>query len=626
MGGGGLAVTDLEAPAHGWDFPYEPLPSPVHAATGDLVVATEAPLALEVVARALADSGLTGVSAETLLARAPLFWTRIRGDRTLTPELLRTSLERAGIAVRYVSSSLFASGALAPPVSATPEMRVRPCDAEWPTRTWGRAAAEAPRASRWFLAAETGLAVDRARCGTGAGTRLAVIDDDGAEAAIVGFEREIPIGIPAIGRISPHGSLMAAWAVGAIGAPDSPGVAPGASSRLYVIPKPRIDVVSLPRAIAQAVFDGADVVICATYVEQTWSPMLDDALTVASQLGRRGRGTAVVMACGREGSSPRDSIHASWSLSLGDPASDPRVFCIGPSGRNGGWFLWPDRRGKLRPFANRGPAVRWLAPGDDLADPLEIRDRWCHAESSGASALAAGVILLVLGANPALTLSEVEAIVTATASPVTSDARTGNSRDATPADPFDLLPSATDADRHNAKHGYGRMNAQRACIAARDPVCAALLAIGEYDAAVAAFDALASSRPYSAKTARWIVRRLLVDAGASHAARVTLRHLRLVAGHPERAHAHPRNALARQLLLLVASLARRPRLAPQVASDLSRLAERLEHASAESEIVREASKLWSGERARSAPAVQRARESAPGNEGDAEAASRSLAV
>ncbi len=257
-------------------------------------------------------------------------------------------------------------------------------------------------------------------------------------------------------------------------------------------------------------FDGADAVVCATYVEQTWSPMLDDALAVASRLGRRGRGTAVVMPCGREGSSPPDSIHASWSLSLGDPASDPRVFCIGPSGREGGWFLWRDRRGKLRPFANRGPSVRWLAPGDDLADPLQLKDRWCHAESSGASALAAGVILLVLASNSGLALRDVDAIVTRTA----SRASEHDASSAPPADPFDLLPRGTDPDGHDAKHGYGRMNARRACLAARDPIAGELLALGEEEAAVAAFDLVAQARPYSPRAARWVVRCSLCRRGA----------------------------------------------------------------------------------------------------------------
>jgi hypothetical protein len=578
-------MNDVVAP---WDFPYEPLRSADLPAGGRFVVATSAVLACDVLVavEALLGEALTW---ETVLARAPLFWTRVCGPRDLSAERLASALASAGAALRYVAPEGAASATLAPALACDPSMRARPTD--WRARPATRRVTDHPRASRWFLDAKTGLHVDRRRCGTGAGTRLAVIDNDGGESQLVGFEREIPIGVENIGRGSPHGSLMAAWAVGASGAPGSPGVAPDASARLYVIPKPGTDVVSLPRAIAQAVFDGADVVVCATYMEQTWSPMLDDALAVATRLGRAGRGTAVVVACGREGSSPPDSVHASWSLSLGDPASDPRVFCIGPSGRHGGWFLWRDKRGKLRPFANRGPSIRWLAPGDDLADPLELRDRWCHAESSGASALAAGVLLLVVGANPRLRLRELDAIVTATASPIVAD---HTSLDASPADPFDLLPRGTDADGHNAKHGYGRMNALRACLAARDPICASLLRMGDEDAAVSAFDLLDASRPYSRATARWAARRMLADASTSHALRALLRHLRLLASDPGRGRAHVRGALARQLALFVGALARDANIPPRVAADLARISKRL-GTPVESEIVRASARLWDGE-------------------------------
>src|SRR5580704_13462935 len=191
---------------------------------------------------------------------------------------------------------------------------------------------------------------------------------------------------------------MVGWAVGAVprDAARFAGAAPDASVRLYCVPKPWIDVVSLPLAIARAVLDGADVVVCATYVEGTSSPLLDDALDVATRLGRGGRGAVVVLPTGRETSSGAKSVHASLSLGLGDPASDPRVHCIAPGGKHGGWFLWRTPKGKLRPFSNRGPAVRWLAPGDDVAYPLSSRDHLFHAESSGASAIAAGVVLLVL--------------------------------------------------------------------------------------------------------------------------------------------------------------------------------------------------------------------------------------
>jgi hypothetical protein len=567
-----------------WDFPYEPLPFRQDLGPeGDFVVATAGFVSEGDLERALGGGG-SGVTFQSLVARAPLFWTRVSGAPELTQERLSQTLARAGIAVRYVAPATRPSAIIAPPLVTHPSMRARPSD--WRARERPEGVVDPPTASRWFLGPESGLNVDRARCGAGEGTRLAVVDDDFAMAELVGFEREVTVGVDRVSRTQPHGSLMAAWAVGAASRPRFPGVAPGASPRLYAIPKPGVDVVSLARAIAQAVFDGADVVVCATYVERTWSPMLDDALATATRLGRSGRGTAVVFPCGREGSSPADSIHASWSLSLGDPASDPRVFCIGPSGRSGGWFLWRDRRGKLRPFANRGPAVRWLAPGDDLADPLELRDRWCHAESSGASALAAGVLLLVLAANPRLTSSELEAVVTRTASAIRPDVY--DELAAPLADPFDVLPRGTDADGHDAKHGYGRMNAQHACLAAQDPICAALLEMGETSAALAAFDLLSLSPPYSRRAGRWLARQMVARGRLSHGLKVVLRHLRLVAADPRRARAHATGSLGRQIVLLLQAIGVPERAPRSVARELAELSQRL----AEPALLDAAAELW----------------------------------
>jgi hypothetical protein len=317
-----------------------------------------------------------------------------------------------------------------------------------------------------------------------------------------------------------------------------------------VIPKPGVDAVSLPLAIARAVFDGADVVVCATYVEGTTSPLFDDALDVAAHLGRGGRGSVVVLPTGRETASPGGSVHASLSLEFGDPASDPRVHCIAPGGRLGGWFLWESPRGKVRPFANRGPAVRWLAPGDDLAYPFSSRDRLFHAESSGASAVAAGVMLLLLANNPELRLHEVHAILERTVDAPKPQA----ALEAALADSAEVLPLGSDRDGHNAKCGYGRLNATRACAAAADPVALGLATMGEDDLAVAW--RLSPLRPYSERFARWAARALLSRGDVEHAVRALLRHLRLVSVDPPRAKAHAPGALVRHMTLVARDLLR----------------------------------------------------------------------
>ncbi len=340
-------------------------------------------------------------------------------------------------------------------------------------------------------------------------------------------------------------------------------------------------MVALPLAIARAAADGADVILCATYVEGTTSPLLDDALELSARLGRRGRGAAVVMPTGREARSAAGSVHASFSLGLGEPASDPRVFCVAPGARGGGWFVWRDRKGRLRPFANRGPAARWLSPGDDLAYPFAeagAPERLFHAESSGAAAVAAGVLLLVLSVNPRLRLPELGAVIDATLAPVPAGGpRLGGAF----ADPADVLPAGRDRDGHDAKHGYGLLDAGAACMAAADPIAGALLAIGEDAAGRAWTDARRSDagarRAYSRDLARWAVRALLADPEAARALRVIVRHLRLVSRAEGRLAAHGHGALARQLCLLVRRLAStRVPSAPSVRAELTELARRLQ--------------------------------------------------
>ncbi|MGH7297080.1 MAG: S8 family serine peptidase, partial [Polyangiaceae bacterium] len=529
----------MTRPREPWEFPYEPVATPSWGGEAplDVVVATAGSVDTDAIAGALAEFGT--VAVEILVDQAPVHWLRARSRAVGFPRDVARVLRAAGVAVRYVAPAT-ASDTTLPPILEVPAYPpARP--STWPASNRdGHADPDSP-GDAWFLGA-AGVEVDRTVCGTGAGVRVAVIDDDAADSERLDLERLVLVGVDRPSRASGHGALMVAWAAGARGddSTGSPGVAPGASVRLYCIPKPGTDVVSLPQAIARATADGADVILCATYVESTTSPMLDDALQLASRSGRGGLGTIVVLPTGRETSSPGMSLHASLSLSLGDPASDSRVHCVGPSGRGGGWFTWRDSRGKLRPFANRGPAVRWLAPGDDLPFPSGARVRLFHAESSGASAVAAGVIALVLASNPDLHRSDVHAILARTCAPP-SPIRAA----APPADPADLLPRGRDRDGHDAKCGYGKLRAASASGSARDPLAMALHAIGEDDAARRWL--LRAGCPYSPELARWTVRALLARPDLEHAVRVVARHGRLVAGCPARAGSHGAGAVARQL-------------------------------------------------------------------------------
>jgi hypothetical protein len=536
-----------------WDFEYRvPDRSSAPDATNDFVVATQAAVPPEHLARTV-RAGDADTRVDTLLVRPPLFWYRIRTNAPKELDDVARSLGAAGLAPRYVTSSTDRNLSVGP----RPDFSGSPVT---PRRRWGRDV-ERERAIDpafpWFLTRDSGVDVNRGVCGTGTGTRLGVIDDEARDADSLGLDAEVLVGVHEAPRGTAHGAVMAAWAVGSRGnaANDFPpfaGVAPDAACRLYVIPRPGHGVMWLPLAIVRAVHDGADVVVCATYVENTTSPLLDDALEFAVRLGRGGLGTAVVLPTGREISSPAGSIHASLTLDLGDPASDPRVLCVAPSGHSGGWFFWTDKKGKRRPFANRGPAVRISAPGDDMPYPFSKDGAFGHAESSGASAIAAGVALLVLGRNPELRVDELYELLASTTRECPTDP------EGTVGDEADLLPVGRDSDGHDAKVGHGRASALRACLAASDPIAATLVAIGEDDAArrflVLRENARSLAGAYSERLANWSARILRTDRIFADTCASLCRHLRLLAGHADRQNAQSPGATARTVALLVERL------------------------------------------------------------------------
>ena len=562
-----------------WDFEYRPVnaepldePGPLE----DFILASEGPVDPAQLTRLLGQLA-PELEVNPLLDWHPLYWTRVRAGRGLERTRCEQQLRAGGVAVRYLTSARAGSQRLPPSFGLDGCLPTGAC--RWATRA-PSPLDETASAGRWFVEA-CGVAVHRQACGTGAGTRLAVIDNDAGEVDRLDLQDHLLVGTDHVPSGSSHAAQLVAWAVRAVGGqgPDDPGdfigIAPDASPRLYSIAKPGNDVWSFPLAIVRAVVDGADVVVCATNVDGQWSPMLDDALELAARLGRDGRGTAVVLPCGRETSSPEGAMHASLSLGAGDPAADPRVFCVAPSGRDGGWFLWRDRRGRLHPFANRGPAVRWLAPGDDVALPFRAPEIFAHAESSGAAAMAAGVLLLVLGKNPKLTLSELEQVLTATACEVEPDVAVERR---TLANPCDILPSGRDPDGHNAKHGYGRLHATRACLLASDPIAFALVSIGEEPAALAWLATRDVGLPVdlSDELGGWAARVLLADAGQRHAACALARLLRLLAVRPERLRDQAAGALLRQLSMFLRNLARGrhgPALEPHGQRELEAIAE-----------------------------------------------------
>jgi hypothetical protein len=543
-----------------WDFEYRPVSAETSGEDtcfDDLILASEGPVDPAQLTQLLGPLA-PDLRIEPVLDWHPLYWTRVRTSGGLQRSRCEERLRAGGMAIRYLASAHAGSQRLPPALDLRGCLPMRA--SQWQTRG-PSVLDEEDSAGRWFVG-QDGVGVDRRACGTGAGTRLAVIDNDAGEVGKLSLDNHVLVGLDDVPRGSSHAALLVAWAVRAIGGPGKNGggfigVAPDASPRLYSIPKPGDDVFSFPLAIVRAVADGADVVVCATHVDGQWSPMLDDALELASHLGRQGRGTAVVLPCSRETSSPEGSMHSSLSLGAGEPAADPRVFCVAPSGRDGGWFLWRDRQGRLHPFANRGPALRWLAPGDDVALPFCSPEILAHAESSGASAMAAGVLLLVLGQNPKLTLPELEDALTRTVREV--DPQLPSDRRAL-ADPYDILPLGRDRDGHNAKHGYGRLDASRACLLVSDPIASALVSLGE-DQAALRWVKVRNEQPgfpsgYGRELGHWAARVLLADAGQRHAVCAFLRHLRLLAARPERLRDQAPGALLRLVMMVLRELPR----------------------------------------------------------------------
>ena len=210
-----------------WDFGYAPV-TPAAAAPEDareLVVATLVAVAPGVITAALPPC----VETETLLARPPLFWTRVVLAEPAPLAALAAGLRAHGVPLRYLASASQPSLALGAPL----DLRgAPPARAEaWPVR---RIAAPpvADTPGSWFLReGQGGVAVDRPRCGAGAGTRLAVIDDDALEAGRLDLDAEVLVDLDEAPRHSVHGALMVAWAAGARG---FAGVAPSASPRLYL--------------------------------------------------------------------------------------------------------------------------------------------------------------------------------------------------------------------------------------------------------------------------------------------------------------------------------------------------------------------------------------------------------
>ncbi|MGH7270496.1 MAG: hypothetical protein ACREJ3_08695, partial [Polyangiaceae bacterium] len=200
-----------------WDFPYD-LPSshfPVEdPGSLDVVIATSAGVEVAPLRQVLSGLGLD-LEIETLIARAPLFWTRVRAKGHVPAADVAAALAGSGLDVRYVTSARLGTMRIPPPLDFSAAVPVR--DVAWVVRRARPLPPTPERDGQWFLGKEGGgVNVVRSICGTGAGTRLAVIDDEAAHIEQLEIESIICIGVDDAPKTTGHAALATAWATGAV--------------------------------------------------------------------------------------------------------------------------------------------------------------------------------------------------------------------------------------------------------------------------------------------------------------------------------------------------------------------------------------------------------------------------
>jgi subtilisin family serine protease len=188
----------------------------------------------------------------------------------------------------------------------------------------------------------------------------------------------------------------------------------------------------------------ADILSCS------WSggsnPDIQLALADAGQIGRQGKGSAILCAAGNSFGSP-----------VAFPARDANAIAVGAS----------TDRATLADYSNVGPQIAFVAPSSGgtrgiFTTDVSVANRGfnvgredgggadgLHTNSFGgtssATPLAAGVAALVLSVNPNLTRTDLRDVLTSTA---------------------DKIGSGYDASGHSDRFGFGRINAGNAVQAA----------------------------------------------------------------------------------------------------------------------------------------------------------------
>ncbi len=246
-----------------------------------------------------------------------------------------------------------------------------------------------------------------------------------------------------------HGTSCASIAIAPSNGRGIVGVAPNA--RLMPVSGTSFSVEATEKIFDYCVRNGADIISCSwgtTDPAYDLSPVKEAAIARAARQGRNGKGCVILFAVGNDDldyisyyAAHPDVIAVAASTSQDTIASysnrGPEVWVCAPS--NGDWPLIAARASWDQGTSLRGPGeFRYWIDGKNRGNGYKH-----FGGTSGACPLVAGVVALMLSANPELTAREVKEILKLTADKIG------------PAWEYD-------ARGHSRKYGYGRVNAERA--------------------------------------------------------------------------------------------------------------------------------------------------------------------
>ncbi len=253
---------------------------------------------------------------------------------------------------------------------------------------------------------------------------------------------------PGFDTFQTHGTPCASLAVAAANGKGIVGVAP--NSKFMPLNGTSFSTRTTEEMFDYCVKNGADVISCSWGTVNLNFSLNDEkiaAIAKAAREGRNGKGCVILFAAGNEGGNFVNLY-----------AAHPDVICVAAC----------DSKDRYARYSNQGSEVSICAPSSGDFPPIAARARWdsgvpergvgafawyldgvdrgsSYKHFSGTSAatpVAAGVVALILSANPNLTAKEVKQIIQQTADKI--------------GEPGEYV------NGHSNKFGYGRINADKA--------------------------------------------------------------------------------------------------------------------------------------------------------------------